>query len=217
MRAAIRSRSPRGVPMMSRNSYLRRLLVPAALMMDCSCDGSVRPQPTRVADSEAAPPSDAAGHDSSSSANRDAGVPDHVSPADSSRADSGPPHPDATVRADAQPVDSGGPPLPDACVALLACCTFVPQVESRGCQQIANQANADNCAASLTIDTQDGYIDGGPCTGTGSGTPACVSLEQCCQFSNPPDCQQIVEAGNQAACEGEYDMLSQSISNCPAM
>jgi hypothetical protein len=201
--------------MMSRKFYLRRSVVAAALMMEWSCNGSVRPQPTQVGDSKAAPSDAAAGYDATSAANRDAGVPDHAS-VEISRIDSGLPRPDATAHADAGPVDSGGP-LPDACVALLSCCSFIPQVEAQMCTGFAAQANAVNCAAVIGDYIQNGYIDGGPCTGTGSGTPACVSLEQCCQFSNPPDCQQIVEAGNQAACEGEYDMLSQSISNCPAM
>jgi hypothetical protein len=201
--------------MMSRNSYLRRLLVPAALMMECSCDGSVRPQPTRVADSEAAPPSDAAGHDSTSESSHDTGVPDHVSPVDSFRVDSGLGHHDGSVGADARPVDSGTP-LPDACVGLLACCTFIPQVDSRMCSGVADQASADDCSTVMSEYVDDGYLDGGPCSGAGSGTPACESLEQCCQFSAPPNCQQIVDAGNQAACESEYNMLLQSFGNCPS-
>jgi hypothetical protein len=141
----------------------------------------------------------------------DGAMADHSAPVDGSRADAGPPPQDSGHQMDAA-VDS---PLPDACAGLLACCSFVAQVDLPQCDAFVRGRNAGQCAALLGDYVSEGELDGGPCLGMGSGTPACVTLAPCCTFAHGADnCEQVVEAGIQSACDDTYNAL-RNMQDCP--
>jgi hypothetical protein len=73
---------------------------------------------------------------------------------------------------------------------------------------MSNVTPAMLCGGEMYDYIQDGYLDGGPCTGVGSGTPACTSLANCCGQWDEIDaggCSEIAAVGNQSACAKEFN------------
>jgi hypothetical protein len=175
-----------------------RPLTLSTLVFACACGGKTQGSPTRtdgsvLPHSDAIAPSPDSGEqsDAMSSGIHDSGLPDRFASTD------------AGVDAcdgECAPLDDGGP-LSDACAALFACCSFVPQVVP--CIPYVTNGPS-SCSGTLSIYVTQGYIDGGPCVGMGHGTPACASLSACC---DSPTCEHLIEAGDQSGCLSEYNTL----------
>jgi hypothetical protein len=121
------------------------------------------------------------------------------------------------------PVDAAlDGPLPDACAGLLSCCAFLPQVFLPECQyvgrgqQMSEETLAATCAGEMSSYVEQGYLDGGPCTGVGNGASACASLGNCCDGFDVADsgCREIAAAGNQCVCTEEFYLLSRVSGDC---
>jgi hypothetical protein len=105
---------------------------------------------------------------------------------------------DSSRMSDVRVVFADGSP----CAILISCCTFVPGVYQGFCMGEALRATEGACSSALYGFVQNDQLDGGPCTGIGHGTtPACTTLASCCGSA---ECGQLVEAGAQDACAGEY-------------
>jgi hypothetical protein len=102
--------------------------------------------------------------------------------------------------------------LPDACVSLAHCCSFIPQVAQLSCYSAVAEGSSAVCGAEFGSAVENNFLDGGPCVGEGHGTAACVTLASCC--AGDPSCDALIDAGNQDACASTW-RLDESMSICP--
>jgi hypothetical protein len=103
--------------------------------------------------------------------------------------------------------------LPDACVGLRACCSFIPQVNQQNCYDYVGFSNAGDCSDVFSNLVDDEELDGGPCVGVGQGTSACLTLGFCCDEADTSSadiqgCRMIADAEDETVCAEEYNMFA---------